>query len=66
MITWHTSGGYTRFSDMVNQGDFLVPILYNLGTVIIFSVLLGLLIEKIVDMLKKKTPDRNNHGNKSS
>jgi hypothetical protein len=48
--------------DLIGQGRSWISVLYNLGLVTVTSVLLGLLLSHVTDLLKKEYPSYTGNG----
>ena len=51
MIHWYSTGMYIEIFDWIGENRAYLTVLYNLGSVILLSVTLGLLMGKITDLL---------------
>lgn len=51
IIHWYSTGMYIELFDWIGESRAYLTVLYNLGSVILLSVTLGLLMGKITDLL---------------
>jgi uncharacterized membrane protein len=51
IIHWYSTGMYIKLFDYIGEDRAYLTVLYNLGSIILLSVTLGLLMWKITDLL---------------
>ena len=51
IIHWYSTGMYIKLFDWIGENRAYLTVLYNLGSVILLSITLGLLMCKITDLL---------------
>jgi len=50
-VYWHSTGMYLEIFSWVETDKIFLPILYNLGLMLVLGTVLGLLMEKITDLV---------------
>lgn len=50
-VSWHSTGKYLEMLQWLETGRGYLTVLYNLGLMLVMGALLGLLIQKITDLL---------------
>ncbi len=53
-IYWHSTGMYLEMLNWLQMGRGYITVLYNLGLMLVLGAVLGLLMEKITDLLVYK------------
>ena len=67
IIHWYSTGMYIKLFDWIGEDRAYLTVLYNLGSIILLSVTLGLLMGKITDLLshEKRKADHPSSKNKA-
>ena len=50
-VNWHSTGMYLEMFNWLQTGRGYITVLYNLGLMLVLGAVLGLLMEKITDLL---------------
>jgi hypothetical protein len=54
IIHWYSTGMYIKLFDYIGEDRAYLTVLYNLGSIILLSVALGLLMWKATDLLSRE------------
>ena len=63
VIHWHSTGMYVEMFSWTKTGRVYLTVLYNLGLMGLWGVGLGLLMEKITDLLGHEFPETKHFDN---
>ncbi len=55
LASWHYGGKHGEIYDQIERGRGYLAALYNLGTVLGLGLLLGLLADRVSDLLKRSS-----------
>lgn len=51
VVQWHSTGMYLNMFNWIGTNKAYITVIYNLGLMVLLGVVLGLLLEKITDIL---------------
>jgi len=51
VVSWHNSGMYLEMSRWLQAGKGYIAVLYNLGMMLVMGIVLGYLVEKVIDLI---------------
>lgn len=54
VVHWHSTGMYDRLSELAEEGKAYLSVLYNLGLAVFSATILGILINRITDLLTRE------------
>ena len=57
VIQWHSTGRYLVMYNQIGTGKAYITVLYDLALMVVLGVVLGLLMEKITDLLGYEVED---------
>ena len=52
-VHWYSTGMYLQMFNWLQTGRGYLTVLYNLGLMLVLGILLGVLMQKILDMIKR-------------
>jgi hypothetical protein len=55
LASWHYGGKHDEIYDQIGRGRGYLAALYNLGTILGLGLLLGLLVDRLSDLIRRST-----------
>ena len=52
-VNWHSTGMYLQMFNWLQTGKGYISVLYNLGLMLVLGILLGVLMQKIIDLIRR-------------